>query len=152
MLLLLPMPEPSPQSVQAFFAAIASALAATKTWLELRDRSAAKRAGEEAQSRVLADPETLEAATRLLAIVPPDTLERMMERYKKCYDKFNKLMDDEDDNFGVDVDRAARKALPNCVCRALNTIKAVAGALPDPALEEAWTTYDCELRLNDEDE
>ena len=148
----MPMPMPSPQTVQAFFATIAAALAATKTWLELRDRNAAKRAGEQAESRVLGDPATLERAKQLLSIVPPDTLQRMMDRYKKCYDKFNKMMDDEEDYFEGDVDKAAENALPNCVCRALKTIKAVTGGLPDPALDEAWITYNCQVRLTDDDE
>ena len=148
----MPIPPPTPETVQTFIASIASALAATKTWLELRDRRAAKQSANTAQSQALSDPATIENAMRLLSIVPPETLQKMMERYKRCYEKFNKMMDDEEGTFEGDVDKAAQNALPNCVCRALSTIRAVTGGFPDPAFDRAWDTYRCDVRLNDDSE
>jgi len=143
----------NPESVKAFLASIASALAATKTWLELRDRAAAKNAATVAESVALSDPETERRAKALLKIVPQETLKKLMDRYQKCFDKFNKMLDQEEDKFFADdIDKAAKNALPNCICQALSTIKAVAGGLPDTILDEAWATYQCEVRLNENDD
>ena len=143
----------NPEAVKAFLASIAYALSATKTWLELRDRSAAKNDATVAESLALSDPKTAERANALLSIVPPETLQKLMERYKKCFNKFNKMLDEEEENFFPDdIDRAARNALPNCICQALSTIREVAGGLPDPILDEAWKTYKCDVRLKDDDE
>lgn len=142
----------NPESVKAFLASIASALAATKTWLELRDRAAAKSAAITAETLALSDPNTEARAKALLKIVPPETLQRMMNRYKKCFEKFNKMLDEEEEKFFADdIDKAAEHALPNCICKTLHTIKAVAGVLPDPILDEAWNTYKCQVRLQNDD-
>lgn len=71
-----------------------------------------------------------------------------MDRFNRCYDKLQKMLDDEkaDEGFAGEVDVAAKKALPICICRALSTIKAVTGSLDHPALQEAWKVYGCEER------
>lgn len=140
-----------PEAVKAFLASIASVLAATNSWFQLRDRAAAKTAAVTAESLALADPRTEERAQALLSIVPAETLDKLMARYKKCFNKFNTMLDEEEEKFFADdIDKAARNALPNCVCQALSTIKAVAGGLPDPILDEAWTTYRCDVRVPEE--
>jgi hypothetical protein len=140
----------NPEAVKSFLASIASALAATKTWLELRDRRAAKNQATVTESLVLSDPKTAERVQALLAIVPAEVLERLINRYKKCFKKFEKMLDEEDVSFPGEVDKAARTALPNCVCQALATIKKVAGTLGDPILEDAWKLYKCDIRVRED--
>jgi len=92
----------NPEAVKAFLASIASILAATNSWLQLRDRAAAKSAAVTAESLALADPKTEERAQALLAIVPAETLAKLMDRYKKCFNKFDKMLDEEEENFFPD--------------------------------------------------
>ena len=114
----------------------------------MRDRAAAKNPATVSQSIALSEPNIERRANALLQVVPPETLKKMINRNKKCFDKFNKMLDEEEENFFADdIDRAAKNALPNCVCKALSTIREVAGALPDPILDEAWTVYRCGARL-----
>ena len=137
----------NPEVVKTFLASLASLLSATKTWLELRDRKAAQHEAKLVENLALSDPMIVEQAKKLVTIVPAETLELIMQRYKKCYDRFNEMLKDEESYFPDDIDSAAKAALPKCVCRALSVVRDVVGALPNSALEQAWSTYKCEVRL-----
>ncbi len=137
----------NPEAAKNFLASIASVLAATKSWVELKDRAAARNAGKVAESLALADPETEVRANELIEVVPADTLYKLTARYSKCFDRFNRMLDEEDErSFPGDIEAAADHALPNCVCEALSTLRKVAGDLNDPILEEAWERFGCERR------
>ena len=133
----------NPETVKAFLASISYVLTATKVWLELRDRAKAKNEATVAESLALSDPNTAERAKALLAIVPEDTVELMMERFRKCYEKLNEMLANPDDYFDNDFDKAAHSSLPKCCCRALSIFNAVAG-LADPQMIEAWKFYKCD--------
>ena len=74
------------------------------------------------------------------------TLDKLRMRLKKCYDRFDDMLDNEEDYFPDDISVAAERALPNCVCRTLKMIVDINGSLPDDELTEAWRTYSCEER------
>jgi hypothetical protein len=135
------------ESAMLIIAMVSGIMQGVQTWLSLKDRKAAKEAQTKAYVSTLESGEIRNRAERLMAIVPTETLDRLRKRLKKCYDRFDEMLDNEEDYFPQDLTDAAEKALPSCVCRTLKMIEDVNGSLPDDKLEEAWETYSCIQRM-----
>jgi hypothetical protein len=118
-----------------------------QTWLQYKDRKKTKKAQESAYEETLRADKTRVVAKKLISIVPERTMELLKKRVEKCYKKFNRMLENEDEFFEEDITGAARNALPACVCRNLGTIVDVAGEIPDEELKEAWGEYKCDKRL-----
>lgn len=131
------------ESAMLLIAAISGILQGVQMWLETRDRRAAKQAQEAAFVSTLRSASIEARAERLMAIVPPGTIDRLRQKVQECYEKFNDMLDNEEDYFPVDIDSAAHSALPSCVCRNLRRIVAVNGSLPDEEFQVAWARYKC---------
>jgi len=131
-----------------FLAMVSGIMQGIQTWNEFRDRDKARKAQEEEFIRVLQSPEIHQRAELLLKIVPKKTLDLLRRRLQKCFDRFDEMLENDDEFFPQDVSDAAEKALPNCVCRVLKMIIDVNGSLPDQKLQEAWQAYSCESRTN----
>jgi hypothetical protein len=105
-----------------FIALVTGIMQGVQTWLALRDRTAARRAQERAYIQTLQAPETRNRAERLMAIVPLKTIDLLRRRVQNCYDRFNKMLENDKKYFPQDLSEAAEKALPNCVCTNLKMI------------------------------
>lgn len=135
------------ESAMLLIAAISGIMQGVQTWIATRDRREAKRALEFAYSRTLNSDQIRSRADRLLSIVPIATIDRLKDKIQACYEKFNKILDDDEQYFPSDIDNAAKNALPNCICRNLGRIVSVnGGALPDQELHDAWQKYGCSAR------
>jgi hypothetical protein len=134
------------ESAMLFIAMVSGIMQGVQTWLTVRDRIAARKAQEQAFILTMQSPDIGDRAERLLSIVPESTLDHLRRRVKNCYDRFNEMLDNEDEYFPQDLADAAENALPSCVCRNLKMIIDVNGSLPDDELMDAWDTYRCSDR------
>lgn len=75
-----------------------------------------------------------------MRIIPRGTLARLKRKLQRCYEKFDEILDNEEDYFPQDVSDAAAVALPKCVCDTLKIIIDVNGSLADEELKGAWKT------------
>ena len=114
-----------------------------QTWMQYKDRKFTKAAQQEVYEAALRSERTHVIAEKLISIVPESTIEALRKRVDKCYKKFNRMLENEDEFFEEDITDAAQNALPACVCRNLGMIIDVAGDLPDDDLKEAWEKYKC---------
>ncbi|SEN69146.1 hypothetical protein [Nitrosomonas marina] len=132
------------ESAMLLIAAISGIMQGVQVWMVSKDRRKARRAQQAAYVRTLQSDMINVRAEKLLSLVPESTTERLRKKVQECYEKFNEMLDNEDEYFPVDIDNAAEHALPNCVCRNLRRIVNVTGgSLPDDELQEAWTKYQC---------
>ena len=131
------------EAAMLFLAMVSGIMQGVQTWLQFKDRRRAQHAQEVAFVRAIESPETRSRAKSLIAIVPAATIDLLRRRVKKCYDRFNEMLENDDEYFPQDLSDAAEKALPNCVCRNLKMIMDVNGSLPDAELEDAWRKYAC---------
>ena len=134
------------EAAMLFLAMVSGIMQGVQTWLAVRDRAKARKAQEEAFVRTLQSPETARRAEALLSIIPVATIDLLRRRIKKCYDRFNEMLENDEEYFPQDLSDAAGKALPSCVCRNLKMIIDINGSLPDAELKKAWDTYSCVKR------
>lgn len=133
------------EAAMLLIAAVSGIMQGVQVWMASKDRREARVAQQRAFVRTLQSDTIIARAERLLAIVPESTIERLREKVQNCYEKFNEMLDNEDEFFPIDIDNAAEHALPNCVCRNLRRIVNVTGgSLPDEGLQEAWDKYQCQ--------
>ena len=131
------------ETAMLLIAAFNGILTGIQTWLQYKDRGRTLEAQETAYREALESPRTRVVAERLISIVPSDIIDLLRKRVEECYNKFKRMLTNDDEYFEEDLNGAAKNALPACVCRNLSMIIDVAGDLPDEDLQEAWEKYKC---------
>jgi hypothetical protein len=134
------------ETAMLLIAAFSGILTGIQTWLQYKDRSRTLEAQENAYREALESPKTRIIAERIISIVPTDIIDLLKKRVEDCYNKFKRMLINDDEYFEEDLNGAAKNALPACVCRNLNMIIDVAVNLPDEELDEAWEKYKCKER------
>ena len=84
-------------------------------------------------------PSVRREAARLVALLPPGTIERFGDRIDNCIATF----DDAIDASKSTPLRDAEKKLADCVCTNLKTLKRTNGNIPPGRLRDFWEQYDC---------
>lgn len=121
-----------------FIAGISATLQAVQTWLQFRDSHRAAAQFEERFSAASTDLSVLHEAERLTSIVPPLVLNTMIERVRRCWERYHEVL------LGgflpAEIDEAT-EALKQCICRELKRIRELEGHIPDGELRRWWSQY-----------
>ncbi len=88
-----------------------------QTWLQYKDRKRTKEELESVYNETLRSERTKIVAEKLLSIVPHKTIELLRKRVFKCYEKFDRMVENEEEYFEEDIKDATKNALPTFVFR-----------------------------------
>lgn len=125
-------------SAELIVSGISATLEAVQTWLQLRDRKKAAAAFSRASTQSKAFEHNVE---QLVSLVPPDVLELMDKRVRRCWVRYSEVLVDEDSFLPPEVDDAT-DAVKRCVCRELQRIRSLNGeVLPPGILSDWWAAY-----------
>jgi len=120
-----------------------------QTWLQYKDRKRTKEVMESIYEETLQSESARYAAEKIISIVPKKTIELLRKRVMECYKKFDRMVENEEEYFEEDLNKATKNALPACICKNLGMIIDIAGDLPDYELNDAWKLYKCKERQKD---
>lgn len=114
-------------------------MAALQVLQRERDYRLAKRTFQENFERNLTAPETLQAASALESVAPPEVIKKLHENAKKCWDHW---LESEEQPKLPGQEREADAAVKECVCRQLRRIVDLNGSLPKE-WEKQCAQYGC---------
>lgn len=140
-----PMMMPIPEfSAQTLIAGVSAVMQAIQTWLAYRSLRQSSQKFDVAEIAARRSEEVAREADIIQNLVPPDILESLTKRAKKCWTKYKKILDSEGEYLPDDVDEAT-KAVKSCICRELKRIKELNVFLPDGILRKWWNEYCTQL-------
>lgn len=120
-------------------AGLSATLQAIQTWIQYKDRGRA--ITEFDQAVVNIDIDVLAQSRHLNIIIPPDVLDDLTERVKRCWTRYREVLKDTSGYLPADVDDATL-AVKRCVMRELTRIYDLNnGVIPDGILKKWWIAY-----------
>lgn len=129
-------------SPELITATISAGMQAIELWINLKDREKAKNALTQIPI-IQNTAENRGEAINLTNLLSPELLETFSGRVKKCFDKYQSVLNDE--KFLPQEIDDATIAVRRCVCRELARLKDLNGFIPDGILFRYWKVYQCLL-------
>jgi len=129
-------------AAEIIIAGISATMEAIELWLSVRDRLRARRVFVDSYQRIT--PSQRLEARQLESLVPPDVLDSMKERVERCWERYSKVLKDEQGYLPDEVD-SATQAVQRCICRELQRLLELNREIPPGTLKRWWDAY-CEPR------
>jgi hypothetical protein len=142
----LQLPEMGP--VKDLLATLASAAALVKTWLEIRDATAAKESRDNAYKETLSMDNVDDVVSHMESVIPLEVWDRLRAKLKSCSDRFCEILDSDGKYFPQVVDDAT---IPYriCICKVLSMILQIYGKFPQKAQSDVWVSWNCPVLLGE---
>ncbi|MEK8088092.1 hypothetical protein WNB94_16940 [Aquabacterium sp. A3] len=123
--------------------AISAILQATQTWYAHKD---ARQAAEELDKIIGSgadDPELVEAMAQLHSFVPAEVIDALLARIEQQWVRYAEVLEAPPGAFTEAEIDAATQAAKAGVCRELQRLRSITGALPPGKLSQWWELYKC---------
>jgi hypothetical protein len=124
--------------------AISAILQAAQTWYVHKD---ARQAAEELDKIIgtgAEDPELVEAMEQLYSFVPMEVIDALLDRVEQHWVRYADVLEAPPGSFTeAEIDTATQVAKAG-ICRELQRLRSITGALPPGKLSQWWELYKCQ--------
>lgn len=132
---MVPLPDPA-----LLIAAVSAVLQGIRAWIAVRDRKRTADVVDSAVEKASRSAAVRKEAEALVTLLPPDVLATLVERVNSCWEHYHDVLRSDEEFLPGQVDKAT-SAVKRCICRELQRIYDLNGAIPPGVLSDWWEAY-----------